>query len=104
MGIHGNTRRPVLRTTDGKLYSDARHEVIPVTGTTYSLATSSNAGEEADLMNYRHYPLEAKCLGCGDRVVTLRYQGGWEHDDPAKRELGPEVYAPNPGDRTAPNV
>lgn len=56
------------------------HEIVPKPGTVYSIGPS-RAGREADLRNSLHYPVEALCAECGERVTCDGYLlGRWRHE------------------------
>ena len=50
------------------------HCITPKSGTTFKLN-----GEPADLMNYWHYPIVAKCKDCGGDIRVRSYYEDWYH-------------------------
>jgi hypothetical protein len=61
------------------------HAVRPIVGfhmpepRAGSIRTSD--GRQADLFNYRHYPVRAVCRGCGEPIRAESFYRPFEHTD-----------------------
>lgn len=54
------------------------HEVRPWPDSVYSV-DGPNAGQQANLMNSHHYPVEGICVGCGQMIRSGTFPDTWRH-------------------------
>lgn len=57
--------------------AQGEHQAVPEPGTELAAPT----GLKADMGNEAHYPVQAECLECHDKIIMRRIRGEWLHWD-----------------------